>query len=74
MKIIFLCLVVTVAIDTKLPEMVRRDYKGDVRPVINVTMGEKFSIPLPEFDTPWNNETFHTYEMSPEDLLMVDQG
>ena len=31
--------------------------------VINVTVGEQFSLPLPQFDSGWSNDHFKAYQL-----------
>ncbi len=53
-------------INLELPKLVKTSFKGNSLPPINVTMGEKFSLPLPHFDSPWESESFEVYEMQEE--------
>jgi hypothetical protein len=58
--IIYLCL----SINNALPDLIRRTYHGLSSRIINVTVGEHFSIPLPHFDTAWNSENFQVFQIS----------
>ena len=52
---ILLALLVTISIciNMELPKLIKTSYEGYSLPNLNVTMGEKFSLPLPHFDTPF---------------------
>ena len=51
--LVALLFAISMGVNMELPKMVRTTHKGISLPALNVTIGEKFSLPLPLFDTPW---------------------
>jgi hypothetical protein len=64
-----LLLVLAIGLNLELPKLVRTVFKGNSLPPINVTIGEKFSLPLPHFDTPWQQQSFKAYRISEEQFM-----
>jgi hypothetical protein len=62
--LVVLLLTVAMAVNMELPKLVRTAHKGISLPALNVTIGEKFSLPLPLFDTPWQQQSFKAYRIS----------
>lgn len=54
------------AVNMELPKLVRTEHRGTSLPPLNVTIGEKFSLPLPLFDTPWQKDSFKAFRISEE--------
>jgi hypothetical protein len=50
-----LAIAFTTSLMSGMPELVKHSYHGVARNVVNVTVGEQFSLPLPMFDSPWNS-------------------
>jgi hypothetical protein len=67
-KYFIICLLTAsiLSLNSTLPDLIKRTYKGAASSIINVTVGEHFSLPLPHFDSQWNSEYFHIYHISEE--------
>ena len=61
--IICVLIAIAISVNLELPKMVKTNYQGKAKSGLNVTIGEKFSLPLPHFDTPWENRHFQVYEV-----------
>lgn len=48
----------------ELPQLIKRTYRGVASRIINVTVGEQFSLPLPLFDSLWNSHNFQAYQLN----------
>jgi hypothetical protein len=59
-----LLITIAIALNEELPKLIRTTHSGTVLPSINVTIGEKFSLPLPLFDTPWQQQSFKAYRLT----------
>ena len=58
-QVVLLAVIAAVcSVNTVLPELVKRSYHGNAEAVVNVTVGEQFSLPLPQFDSIWTNKHF----------------
>lgn len=67
LKIIICLLLILPAItitNRELPELVKRTYHGVANNIINVTVGEQFTLPLPHFDSQWSSQHFKAYQIS----------
>lgn len=62
--IVGLLIISVLSFNFTLPELVKRSYHGIAHRIVNVTVGEQFSLPLPLFDSPWNNDNFHTFTLN----------
>jgi hypothetical protein len=72
MKVVMLAVLLVataMAVNMELPKLVRTAHKGTSLPPVNVTIGEKFSLPLPLFDTPWQQQSFKAYRISEEQFM-----
>lgn len=56
--------IVNTVTNQELPELVKRTYHGVAPGILNVTVGEQFSLPLPLFDSPWNSQNFQVYQLN----------
>jgi hypothetical protein len=65
---IFLVIILASSLNLDLPKLIKTSYRGHSLPPLNVTIGEKFSLPLPHFDTPWQNKSFQVYEIAEEEF------
>jgi hypothetical protein len=52
------------ALNTELPKIIKNTYKSNSLPVLNVTIGEKFSLPLPHFDSIFEKRNFKAFEIT----------
>lgn len=62
----WLLVVIGISLNIELPPLVRTTHKGYSLPPINVTVGERFSLPLPYFDTPFQQQSFKAYRINEE--------
>ena len=68
-KVVFwLLLSAAIAINSTLPELVKRNYRGTHSRIVNVTVGERFSLPLPHFDSQWNPDHFQVYHIQEQEF------